>query len=54
VETGPLGGVAVPTPATAGADANEATITNANPERIGLVDFTRNDGAPLCCLPSPH
>ena len=54
METGPLGGVAVPTPATVGADANEATITNANPERIGLVDFTRDDGAVLCFSPLPR
>ena len=47
VETGPLGGVEVPTATTVGADANEATITNTNPDRIGLADFTRNDGAAL-------
>jgi hypothetical protein len=45
VTTGPLGGVEVPTAATVGMDANQATISNANPERIGLADFTRDDGA---------
>ena len=40
-------GVETVVPRTPFADANQQTILNTNPDRIGLGDFTRNDGAHL-------
>lgn len=46
-----LAGVPTPVPRTPFVDANEQTILNTNPNRVGLGDFTRNDGElPRSCL----
>ena len=42
-----LVGVPTPVPATPFADANEETILSTNSNRMGLGDFTRNDGEAL-------
>lgn len=41
-----LTGVPVAVPDTPFVDANEQTIRNTDPNRVGLGDFTRNDGGP--------
>jgi len=41
-----LAGVPTPVSRTPFVDANEQTILNTNPNRVGLGDFTRNDGGP--------
>jgi hypothetical protein len=46
-------GVPVAVPDTPFVDANEQTIRNTDPNRVGLGDFTRNDGT-LQCLGVPR